>query len=217
MRDMRVLSHRLVKAIGIAAGAAGLAALASACGSSATAPAPERTAISPIIRVDPPVAIKDFELVDQRGETFRFSEDGRRARLFYFGYTSCPDICPATMVDWRAAKRDLGERASDVRFVMVTVDPPTDTPEVLGNYLLHFDDEFVGLSGSEEQLKRAWDAFGIEVKRLDLPESATQHSISHPASIFVVDDRDELVMKLAFDADPEDIVEGVTEVLEEEE
>jgi protein SCO1/2 len=194
-----------------------LAALASACGSSENAPAPGRTPVSRIIRIDPPVAIDDFELVDQHGEAYRLHDDDRPARLFYFGYTNCPDICPSTMVDWRQAKRELGSRATDVGFVMVTVDPPNDSPAVLGEYLAHFDDAFVGLSGTEEQLRRAWDAFGIEVKRLDLPQSATRHSISHPASIFVIDGNDELVMKLAFDADPEDIVEGVTELLEDEE
>ena len=217
MRDLRVLSYRWVRVIGLAAMATALAALAGACGSSETAPAAERTPVSPIIRIDPPVAIGDFELVDQHGDAYRLHDDDRPARLFYFGYTNCPDICPSTMVDWRQAKRELDSRATDVGFVMVTVDPPNDTPDVLGEYLAHFDEAFVGLSGTEEQLRRAWDAFGIEVKRLNLPQSATQHSISHPASIFVIDDNDELVMKLAFDADPEDIVEGVTEVLEDEE
>jgi len=192
-----------------------LAGLASACAGSDARVASSPTA-SPMIPIDPPAAVADFELVDQRGSPYRFSEAPGAVRLFYFGYTSCPDICPATMVDWRNARRALGERAEDVRFTMVTVDPQTDTPAVLGEYLARFDEDFIGLSGSEAALRSAWDAFGVGVRRLEQPESATGHSISHSASVFVVDQSDRLVMRLAFDATDDDIVAAVLQLLEEE-
>jgi protein SCO1/2 len=153
--------------------------------------------------------------MSSRGQPYLFSEGDGELRLFYFGYTNCPDICPATMVDWRNARRSLAERAEVVRFLMVTVDPENDTPEALGEYLSHFDPTFVGLSGTESELRQAWDAFDVEVQRLELPESATQHSISHSASVFVVDANEQLVMKLAFDATDEDIVKGILQLLDE--
>jgi protein SCO1/2 len=207
------MSHRLLSSFALVACAAGLSLAAAACSSSAPT---KTTAPDSILRVEPPVPITDFELTDQHGDAYRLSEGDGALRLFYFGYTSCPDICPATMVDWRDARRTLGERAEAVRFLMVTVDPPNDTPEVLGTYLAHFDPTFIGLSGAEADLRRAWDAFGIAVRHVELPESATTHSISHSASIFVVDDEEKLVMKLAFDATSDDIVHGILQLLEEE-
>jgi len=210
--------HHTWSAIVIAVSVAVVSLVAAACSPSGTASDSATVAdpaIDPIIRIDPPVALADFELTDSRGAPYRFSEGEGELRLFYFGYTNCPDICPATMVDWRNARRTLGDRAEAVRFLMVTVDPENDTPEALGAYLSNFDKTFIGLSGTEAELRRAWDAFGVEVQRLDLPESATQHSISHSASVFVVDDEQQLVMKLGFDATDEDIVKGILELLDE--
>jgi protein SCO1 len=208
LQSNRWLSRALALAIGMAA----LALIVSAC-------SPSRLTGGgsghPIVRLDPAVPISDFELIDQHREPYRFSDAEGAIRLFYFGYTNCPDICPATLVDWRDARRELGVRAQDVRFVMVTVDPESDTPEELRRYLAAFDPTFVGLTGREDELRQAWDAFDVEVRHVYQPDSAIQHSISHSPSTFVVNDDEELVIKLAFNATTDDIVQAITQLLEE--
>jgi protein SCO1/2 len=215
-RRLRLRRHHLITIFFIGLIVASITAASCASSSDGEPAATESVpTIDPVIAIDPPIAIGDFELTDSRGAPYRFSEGEGDVRLFYFGYTDCPDICPATMVDWRNARRALGDRADHVRFLMVTVDPENDTPEALAEYLGNFDPTFVGLSGTEAELRRAWDAFGVKVQKVDLPESATAHSISHSASVFVVNRDEELVMRLAFDATDEDIVKGVLELLEE--
>jgi protein SCO1/2 len=99
---------------------------------------------------------------------------------------------------WRTVKRQLGDLASDVRFIMVTVDPDADRPAPMKRYVQLFDPSFIGLSGSVDELARAWGAFNVNPKRLELPASATQHSISHPASVYVVDRDGRLRLEMPF-------------------
>ncbi len=77
----------------------------------------------------------------------------------FFGYTRCPDLCPTTMADLAAARRQLGsaDRAR-VRVVFVTEDPATDTPPVLRAWLDRFDPSFVGLAGGDEPAEAVLDA-----------------------------------------------------------
>lgn len=189
---------------------------AAACGSDSPR---DREQLEPTVASDPverlaPTPISDFTLTDQDGSPFRLSDRAGTVRLFYFGYTSCPDICPTTMVDWRDTARLLGEDAKKVTFIMVTVDPEVDKPPVLKRFLGLFDSSFIGLSGSPDELKSVWDAFDVTVETLDLPESATGHSISHSAAVHVIDQEGDLVMKFRFDAEPEDMAEGVQQLLE---
>ena len=99
----------------------------------------------------------DITLTDTSGEPFdlRAETDGR-ATIMMFGYTSCPDICPINLGTLDAAMEDLGPSTRDaIDVVFVTVDPDTDTPQVLREYLDRFDTRFVGLTGSPEQLRAA--------------------------------------------------------------
>jgi len=191
-----------------------MALLAAACGSADSGSAPTPAENDPVERLEAR-SLADFTLTDQDGSPYTLSDGAGRVRLFYFGYTSCPDICPTTMVDWNETAELLGDDARSVDFIMVTVDPDVDRPAVLKQFLANFNSSFVGLSGSADELKAVWDEFGVTVKRLELPDSATGHSISHSASTWVVDQDGELTMKLRFDADPEDMVRGVRQVLDE--
>lgn len=190
-------------------GALAVMVAASACGGGAPAADPTPATIERVAAHE----IPDFALTDQDGASFRLSDLDGSLKLFYFGYTNCPDICPTTMVDWRDAKRILGEDAASVRFVMVTVDPAQDTPPVLKRFLGLFDPGFIGLTGDARDLASVWAHFGVQVQRIELPESATGHSISHSAAIWVVDGERNLVMKFSFDATPEDIAAGVRQLL----
>ena len=109
----------------------------------------------------------DFTLTDTSGAEFDFGDrtaDG--PTLLFFGYTNCPDICPATMANVMIA---LGQVEPDVAaktsVVFVTTDPARDTAEVLGTYLDRFDSAlpvpFIGLTGDQEQIDQAQLAAGV--------------------------------------------------------
>ena len=108
-----------------------------------------------------------FTLTDGAGAAFDFAErTAGRPTLLFFGYTTCPDICPTTMADVALALRRLDPAvAEQVQMVFVTTDPATDTPEVLADYLGRFDADlpidFVGLTGDQGSIDRAQLSAGV--------------------------------------------------------
>ena len=86
----------------------------------------------------------EFELVDQTGERTRLSDLAGNAVMMFFGYTYCPDICPATLARMREVKAALSEEdAARFTGLFVSVDPARDTPERIGQYVEFFDPGFV--------------------------------------------------------------------------
>ena len=99
--------------------------------------------------------------------------------LLYFGYTSCPDICPATLASVAEALRLLGPRAGSLRPLFVTVDPTRDTPRKLRDYLSAFDPRFVGLTGTPAQIAKVEREWGISVR-------ADGRAIDHTSVLLLV-------------------------------
>ena len=108
-----------------------------------------------------------FTLTDTAGAAFDFGDEtAGRPTLLFFGYTNCPDICPATMADVAVALRGLEPAVTDdLQVIFVTTDPATDSPEVLAEYLGRFDADlptrFIGLTGDQEAVDQAQLATGV--------------------------------------------------------
>ena len=112
--------------------------------------------------IDPPMPAAEIALTDQHGNPFRLADYRGKVVLLFFGYTYCPDVCPATMAELRAARAMLKpEQAARVQIVFVTVDPGRDTPASIQEYVSRFDPTFLGLSGSEQELSVVWQAYGV--------------------------------------------------------
>ncbi|HSJ58529.1 MAG TPA: SCO family protein, partial [Anaerolineae bacterium] len=126
-----------------------------------------------------PVDVPDFELVDQAGAPWRLSDHRGDVVLLFFGYTSCPDVCPTTLATWRSVHEQLGDEAQRVRFVFVTVDPERDTPEHLGRHVNVFNPDFVGLTGDPNDLAAVYDIFDVYYEKVDVPQSALGYLIDH--------------------------------------
>jgi protein SCO1/2 len=110
-----------------------------------------------------PAPPPDFVLTDTAGEPFDFAHATRGfVTLLYFGYTSCPDVCPVHLANIAAAlHRSPPDVRRGVKVVFVGVDPARDTPPRLREWLDHFDPGFVGLTGSPEDLEAAQRAAGV--------------------------------------------------------
>jgi protein SCO1/2 len=106
--------------------------------------------------------------------------------MLYFGYTFCPDVCPATMVELRDAMDILGDRREDVQVLMITVDPERDTAEVLEQYLTHFDESFIGLTGTPDELIAVTAPMGIFFERHE-GSAASGYLVDHTATVAVLD------------------------------
>jgi len=132
----------------------------------------------------PPVQAAPFTLTDQDGDRFRFPRDtDGKVTLVYFGYSHCPDICPGTLAGIAVALRELPASVRDqVDVLFVTVDPARDTPEVIGDYVGLFSEDFVGLTGSEEEIQAVLASLGLPpATRYDL--GGGEYGVGHPAGV----------------------------------
>src|SRR4029077_6274457 len=89
-----------------------------------------------------------FTLVDQTGRTVTDQDFRGRYMLVFFGFTHCPDVCPAELQVMSAALDELGSKADQVVPIFITLDPERDTQEAMGAYVENFGSRFVGLTGS---------------------------------------------------------------------
>lgn len=158
---------------------------------------------------DPPREV--FELidaVDQNGDPFTFEEHRGKTIFVYFGYINCPDACPATLAEWREVKAELGDKADDVVFVMVTVDPDRDTPERMKAWLEFWDPEFSGVWMSLENTRTLTGQWGVTVIK-DQPDSASGYTVTHDVSTYVIDPSGQLRLTYPLGFDPADMAEDI--------
>lgn len=164
--------------------------------------------------VDPPVEVPDFELIDEHGQPWRLSEQRGKVIFLFFGYTSCPDVCPTTLATWSRAHGALGEDADRVRFVFVTVDPERDTPERLGMHVDAFEPDFVGLTGSQAELEAVYRVFDVYYEKDTASQSALGYLVSHTATAFVLDPEGRWRLKETYGTLAEDLVHDARQLLE---
>lgn len=102
-----------------------------------------------------------FELVSETGETVTDADVVTEPTLVYFGYTFCPDVCPLDVVRNVEATEILAERGMSVRPVFVSVDAGRDTPETMDDFTANISPDLLGLTGSEEQIRAAAQAYRV--------------------------------------------------------
>jgi protein SCO1/2 len=151
-----------------------------------------------------PKPVTDRVLTRADGQPFSLSDLRGSYVLLYFGYTYCPDFCPSTMVDWRLIRRGLEGQADDVVFLMVSVDPARDTPEVLTRYLQQFDPAIVGATSDEATLRAMADEFGAFFEAVTDGDTPL-YMVNHTASQFLIDPDGNFVTVYTFGT-PIDIV-----------
>jgi protein SCO1/2 len=125
--------------------------------------------------------------------------------LLFFGYTSCPDVCPTTLAELKQVMDGLGNKAESVQVVFISVDPERDTPEKIQQYVEHFSKGFIGLSGSTEKLQSIWDKYGVFREKV-ASDSALGYTVNHTARTYLVDADGNLRLSYGFQTPVEDIV-----------
>jgi protein SCO1/2 len=161
--------------VGAGLALAGCGSSSAGSGSAGAAPASVSVAAQKYDGVNLPTPYQrpSFTLTGTDGQPYDFTSATRgRLTLLFFGYTHCPDVCPTTMADVAVALRALDPAlAEQVQVVFVTTDPARDTGPVLADWLHRFDADlpvpFVGLTGTQEQLKQAQLSAGVPVAEDD--------------------------------------------------
>ncbi|SEP68919.1 protein SCO1/2 [Faunimonas pinastri] len=140
---------------------------------------------------------KPFQLVDQDGKPVDQSILQGKPTALFFGYTHCPDVCPATLSEMTIWADKLGTDADKLQFVFVTVDPERDTPAVLKEYLTAFGGKVTALSGEPDKVRAMLDQSRVYYKKV--PDQSGGYSMDHTASVFLLDAEGSLVGTIVHD------------------
>ena len=111
--------------------------------------------------------------------------------LLFFGYASCPDICPTTMAQLSEVIEKLGDDAKDVRIVFISVDPHRDTPDVLQAYVDAFNKNAIGLTGDEAQVADLARRYRIayQIEKPKPGDDADTYDVTHSRGVFIFDNQ----------------------------
>ena len=136
-----------------------------------------------------PRALKDFALLDHTGSTFHRDRLQGKWTFIYFGYTSCPDVCPLTLVTLNQVQQRLAQEDfdNDNAYLLISVDPDRDTPERLGAYTAYFNPKFVGATGAPEALAELAQQCLVVYRRAPDQGGEANYYIDHASNVILID------------------------------
>lgn len=134
---------------------------------------------------------KGFALSDHNGQERHLTDFAGKVVVLFFGYTQCPDVCPATMIELAQVKKLLGADGERLQALFVTLDPERDTPELLKAYMVNFDPMFLALRPTPEQLPALAKEFKIYYKKV-AGKSAQSYTMDHSAGSYIFDTKGQM-------------------------
>jgi protein SCO1/2 len=134
--------------------------------------------------------IEPFSLIDHQQQTFDENNLRGKWSLLFFGYLSCPDVCPMTLHElsafWRLLKDRSGSEPQNLQVVFVSLDPGRDSPQALGSYVRHFNPRFIAATAPRAQIDTLARQFGVGYV-IEAETAPGQYSLAHTSAIFLVD------------------------------
>lgn len=144
----------------------------------------------------------DFTLTGPDGP-MSLSDLRGKVVLVFFGYTSCPDVCPLSLARINSCFSEMESAELDrVRALFITLDPERDSLDRLQKYTGYFHPNIIGLRQDEEVIRSVTDRFGVEFSKTMRPESALGYTISHSTEIFLLDSRGQIVEAIPHNSEP---------------
>jgi protein SCO1 len=130
-----------------------------------------------------------FSLSGEGNKTITQQDLKDKTVLMFFGYASCPDICPTTMAQLTEVLEKLGDDAKDVRIIFVSVDPHRDTPDVLQAYVNAFNKNAIGLTGNEKQIAALARRYRVayQIEKPKPGDDAKIYDVTHSRGVFIFD------------------------------
>lgn len=159
------------------------------------------------IEVGKPLIGGPFALTDHTGKRVTEKDFAGHYALIFFGYTHCPDICPSALQVITAALDKLGGKAKDITPVFISLDSERDTPAKLAEYLTSFGKNFVGLTGSKEEIAAAAKTFRIFYQVVADEKTPGEYSIDHAAIIYLMGKDGQFVTHIPHTTNVDQVVE----------
>jgi protein SCO1 len=153
-----------------------------------------------------------FTLVDGAGQTVTDQQFRGRYMLIYFGYTRCPDACPTALNDMAEALGKLGEaERKRVQPIFITVDPERDTGQALRDYVAAFGPDFIGLTGSADQIAQAKKEFRVYAAKH--PTKDGDYDMDHSSIIYLMDPSGRFIANFTHETDPDQMARKLGAVM----
>ncbi|OOZ42381.1 hypothetical protein BOW53_00510 [Solemya pervernicosa gill symbiont] len=157
----------------------------------------------------------DFTLSGNGGEPFDLKQLRGKVGLLYFGYTTCPDVCPTSLALMKIALGNMSEKELEqVSGVFISVDPERDKPQRLMEYANYFHTNIVGTSGSRAEIDEAARRYGVMYRKVE-SDSAVGYLVDHTSATYVIDKQGKLHTTLAHGTPHAEILKTVRALLEQ--
>jgi protein SCO1/2 len=137
----------------------------------------------------PPRPVSEFQLIDFEERPFTAGNLANTWTFIVFGFISCPDVCPTTLSMMTELRRVLLRKSIDAEafnFILITVDPERDTAAMLKQYVQHFEHHFLGLSGTNVQIRNVANQLGA-LYEVTKKNNAESYEVSHSVSLYLID------------------------------
>ncbi|MCB1754249.1 MAG: SCO family protein [Gammaproteobacteria bacterium] len=157
----------------------------------------------------------DFELTDHHGQPFSLTATRGKVTLLFFGYTSCPDICPITLTEVSSILKTLGTRADEIAPIFISVDPQRDMVERLAQYIPWYDKRLIGLTGTQHQIDAVTDAYHVQVQLNRKSPDDMTYTVDHSAGLFLIDRAGRLTQIIPFGLPREHSLRAIEDLLDQ--
>jgi protein SCO1/2 len=159
---------------------------------------------------NPPREAPDFSVRGSDGAALTLSHYRGKVVILGFGYTSCTNVCPATLAVLALAHRKLGALGSQVQIIYLTVDPERDSAERLKQYLAAFDPSFVGGTGTAAQMAAVRTSYGVTAQKVG---SGSDYGVAHSSFIYLITREGKLRALMPFGHQADDYVHDISMLL----
>lgn len=156
----------------------------------------------------------EFNLTNHKGEPVTDKDFRGKYMMVSFGYTFCPDVCPAELQLMTDAMEKLGDKQSDVVPMFISIDPTRDTVEQMRDYVSNFHPRFVGLTGTEAQIKKAAEAYHVFYAKAETGNADDENYLmDHSAFIYLMDRNGEYLRHFPYGINADDLAAAIAKVV----
>ena len=163
-----------------------------------------------------PMELVAFNLVDHTGKPFQYKDLKEEWSLIFFGYSKCPDVCPTTVFKLTEIYRILNEDKAieqQPQVIFISIDPGRDKPEILKEYLASFNPEFIGVTGTLDEIKKLTAKLSVYFQKIGDDDENYLYEMNHTAGLFLTNPDGKLVASFKPTATPKELSLDVKKAL----
>lgn len=152
-----------------------------------------------------------WSLIDHHGQPVTQDSYPNQYKLVFFGFASCPDICPTTLQKISKALEMLGKQSGEITPLFISTDPATDTPDVMARYVAQFGPQFTGLTGTQAQVDGALESFRAYAEKVD--DGQGGYFMNHSSFIYFMSPDNKLISVFDSGDSPVDMAKEIRAAL----